>query len=118
MSLTIECPHCNTKDCYDEPWRLDEGEHEVECSECNRIFIVSVDTVFDYTSEKKDCEEGACKFGKWRRSDYDWEWIKRHPRDGDKPYSLWIKRCVDCDNCEIEQVEFQADLPVHLKEGV
>lgn len=58
----IECPYCGHEQdvCHDDGAGYAEDEiHQMECESCEKSFVFTTMTSFDYFPKKADCLNGA-----------------------------------------------------------
>lgn len=103
----IECPYCGATDddCVSDLWEYEGDDNEVECASCEKEFSFSVEVSYSYEVKRKSCGHGNHDASAWTRFDYE--------RNG---YSLWSRDCANCDDYQIEKVEYLGDLPKNLED--
>lgn len=57
----LNCPYCNCGQevCHDDGFGYEEDTlHEMECSDCGKLFTFFTSIIFNYESKKADCLNG------------------------------------------------------------
>lgn len=78
--------------CQIDLWEIKGEDNVLECASCGEEIIINADDQHEYTDE-------------WTRYDYE-----------DKNYSLWSRDCKHCDDSEIIETAYKADLPSYFGE--
>lgn len=56
----VFCPYCGNviETCYgyeDFPELHEEGEHEIDCPECEKTFVMNTEIFYQYETRRKEC---------------------------------------------------------------
>ena len=100
----LQCPYCEEEleVCHDDGFGYDEDEaHEMECSECSKLFVFNTVISCDYYPQKADCLNG---------SKHQYVPIATAPK------AFTTMRCIGCDKRREPTEQERMDLELPTKE--
>lgn len=104
----IKCPYCGAEDndCVSDLWEVEGEDNELECGACEKQIIVNAEVSVTYEAKRMDCVDDQHEYeNEWKRYDYE-----------DQNHSLWSRDCKNCDDSEIVETAYKADLPSYFGE--